>query len=174
MIPVASDSQADTVSPLPQPSPIPSSAAWLPFPWDGVAGGEDVRTVSPSALAYVGDAVYELLVRRQLLFPLRRPKDYHGAVVERVRAEAQARNLEALLPLLTETERDVVKRGRNAPWKHPKRLDPMTYQLATGFEALVGYLYLTAPERLLFLLEQIGMGAVALNSSSSDRDLHAP
>lgn len=170
----ASD-RADANEPIPlQPSTLPVSAAWLLHLDSSTITGAELQRISPAALAYLGDAVYELFVRRRLLFPLRRPKDYHGAVVERVRAESQARDLEALLPLLTEVERDVVKRGRNAAWKRPKRLDPDTYQLATSFEALLGYLYLSAPDRLMFLLDRLGATSSPPNSSSPDRDLHAP
>jgi ribonuclease-3 family protein len=73
---------------------------------------------------------------------------YHQKVVACVRAEQQAHFLSLIEAELTEAEREVVRRGRNSVTKIPKRLDHATYQHATGFEALVGYLYLTNADRL--------------------------
>ena len=116
-----------------------------------------LSSLSPVALAYIGDAVYELFVRGALLIPPRRIKAYHRQVVHQVRAEQQSLTLQQLLPLLTEAEQDILRRGRNASPKGPKRLDGPTYQQATGFEALIGYLYLTNLERLVELLSQIDL-----------------
>ncbi|MEO0946644.1 MAG: ribonuclease III domain-containing protein [Cyanobacteria bacterium J06641_5] len=113
-----------------------------------------VSQLSPSLLAYIGDAVYELYVRTQLLTPPRRISDYHAAVVERVRAESQAAYLQQLQARLTETERDIVRRGRNAASRAPRRLSPAIYQQATGLEALIGYLFLNDPARLSVLLAE--------------------
>lgn len=114
-----------------------------------------IQQLSPTALAYLGDAVYELYVRRYYLFPPRRIQAYHQQVVSQVRAEQQAQLLESLRPHLTEAEVDVLKRGRNAATGRPKRLDLATYQQATSFETLLGYLYLTQPERLVELFSQL-------------------
>ncbi len=73
---------------------------------------------------------------------------YHQCVVEQVRAESQAALLEAIAPLLTDAELTVARRGRNSVTKAPKRLNHSIYRQATGFEALIGYLYLTDTERL--------------------------
>ncbi len=118
---------------------------------------QNLRSLSPIALAYVGDAVYELFVRGALLTPPRRLKAYHRQVVHQVRAEQQSITLQRLLPLLTEAEQDILRRGRNASPKGPKRLDGQTYQQATGFEALIGYLYLTNLDRLVELLSQVDL-----------------
>lgn len=118
------------------------------FPIDRSAWLRELPTLSPVSLAYLGDAVYELYVRSRYLFPQRRSRAYHACVVARVRAECQAQFLQDLLPRLTDDERDLVRRARNAAGRGPKRADPHLYQLATGFEALVGYLYLTCPDRL--------------------------
>jgi len=112
-------------------------------------------TLSPIALAYVGDAVYELFVRGSLLFPPKRIRAYHQRVVDQVKAEQQAHYLQQLTPVLTEAEQDMVRRGRNASSSGPKRLAGQTYQQATGFEALIGYLYLTNLDRLIDLLESL-------------------
>jgi ribonuclease III family protein len=117
----------------------------------------EIPRISPAALAYLGDAVYELYVRQTYLMPPQRPDAYHRQVVAQVRAESQANHLAALDPQLTDAERAVVKRGRNASPKS-KRADPGAYQKATGFEALVGYLYLTDPDRLQTLLSRLGLG----------------
>lgn len=99
----------------------------------------DVHTVSPLSLAYVGDGVYELMVREHLLCQANRPSgELHRLSVAAVRAEAQAAAIERLMPHLTEREIAVYKRGRNA---HTARTGS-DYHSATGFEALWGYLYL--------------------------------
>lgn len=117
----------------------------------------EIRRLSPSAFAYVGDAVYELYVRLHFLMPPKRLKRYHGLVVEWVRAESQSQQLRSLEPLLTPDELDLVRQGRNATSKSPRRIDLETYQRATGFEALIGYLYLTNPERLSELLTHLSI-----------------
>lgn len=106
------------------------------------------RQLSPTSLAYVGDAVYELWVRLHFLMPKKQMNAYHHCVVECVRAEYQAHLLSMLASQLTEVEMDVVRWGRNSVTNVPKRLDHATYRYATGFEALIGYLYLTNAERL--------------------------
>ncbi len=114
-----------------------------------------LRQVSPAAFAYLGDAVYELHVRLHHLLPPKRIQLYHDQVVAEVRAEAQANYLRLLQPYLTDQEREVLKRGRNASPRGPKRLDPEIYRQATSLEALLGYLYLTDSERLAELLRHI-------------------
>ena len=104
--------------------------------------------LSPVLLAYIGDAVYELHVRCRLLMPPKRIRDYHQAVVAWVRAESQSALLERWQPLLTEAEADLVRRGRNATSRSPRRLSPAIYQRATGLETLIGYLFLSDPARL--------------------------
>lgn len=99
----------------------------------------DVRTVSPLALAFVGDGVYEMMVRERLVCLANRPpRELHREAVKLVRAEAQAEAMQVLLPLLTEKEEAVYKRGRNA---HTAR-NSDDYHRATGLETLFGYLYL--------------------------------
>lgn len=114
-----------------------------------------VQHLSPAALAYLGDAVYELYVRRCYLLPPKRLQSYHGQVVAQVRAERQAEHLRSLMPSLTASELDLVKRGRNATTGHPKRVDPSIYQQATSLETLIGFLYLTDPQRLGHLLAKL-------------------
>lgn len=116
---------------------------------------EQIRQVSPTALAYVGDAVYELFFRVYFLLPAKRSQAYHHQVVAQVRAEQQAEHFRSLTPYLTPQELDIVRRARNVVNHTPKRLDPKTYQQATSLEALIGYLYLTDVQRLTQLLEQL-------------------
>ncbi|MEM9904564.1 MAG: ribonuclease III domain-containing protein, partial [Cyanobacteria bacterium P01_D01_bin.44] len=99
-----------------------------------------IKSLSPIALAYVGDAVYELYIRTHLLWPPQRPQAYHDAVVTQVRAEQQATSLERLQPHLSEIEQDIVRKGRNAVPKRQRRVKADTYQRATSFETLIGYL----------------------------------
>jgi ribonuclease-3 family protein len=114
-----------------------------------------IQQVAPAALAYLGDAVYELYIRRAYLMPPKRLQAYHNQVVAQVRAERQADHLRSLLPLLTEPELEILKRGRNAATGHPKRVDLNVYQQATSLETLIGYLYLTDLQRLAYLLAQL-------------------
>lgn len=114
-----------------------------------------VQQISPAALAYVGDAIYELYVRMFYLMPLQRPDTYHRLVVAQVRAEQQALHLRSLVPHLRDSELDIVRRGRNAAAGRSKRVDPEIYQQATSLETLIGYLYLTDFPRLTELLQKL-------------------
>lgn len=100
----------------------------------------DLHGVSPLNLAFVGDGVYDLMVRERLVCLANRPnKELHQLAVQQVRAEAQAAALDKLLPTLSEEETAIYKRGRNA---HTSRSGG-DYHKATGLEALFGYLYLS-------------------------------
>ncbi|HLO86937.1 MAG TPA: ribonuclease III domain-containing protein [Nostocaceae cyanobacterium] len=116
-----------------------------------------VQEMSPAALAYLGDAIYELYVRMFYLWPKQRPENYHRLVVAQVRAETQALHLRSLTPYLRSNELEIVRRGRNAAAKPPKRLNPEIYQQATSLEALVGYLYLTDYQRLTELFQKLSL-----------------
>ena len=120
----------------------------------------NLNQLSPASLAYVGDAVYELYIRTYYLLPPRRMSDYHNQVVAKVRAESQAACLRLLEPHLTDAERDVLRRGRNAATGCPRRLSPELYQQATSLETLIGYLYLNNPQRLEQLLAQLEFNPV--------------
>lgn len=105
---------------------------------------DDIRAISSIGLAHLGDAVYELLVRSWLCEQGRATgKGLHRATVELVRAPAQAARAERILPLLTEEEQAVFRRGRNANVHNiPANTTRGDYQKATALEALFGYLYL--------------------------------
>lgn len=116
-----------------------------------------LQQISPTALAYLGDAVYELYVRSHYLLPPKRSQTYHRLVVSQVRAEAQALHLRSLSPHLHNHELEIVRRGRNATTNRPKRVDPEIYQQATSLETLIGYLYLSDFQRLTQLLQKLNL-----------------
>lgn len=116
----------------------------------------DPKQLSPLVLAYVGDAVFELYIRTQLAAQRARVQALHKAAVQYVRAKSQAEIVHAWEPLLTEEEKEVVRRGRNARSTAPKSASVIEYKYSTGFEALLGYLYLSRrEERLLELLSHV-------------------
>lgn len=100
--------------------------------------------LSPLTLAFVGDTVYDLFVREMLVCQANRPvKKLHETAVQSVKASAQARAYMKILPLLSEEEEAILKRGRNAHTNHiPKNGNPKDYHHATAVETLFGYLYL--------------------------------
>ena len=104
----------------------------------------DIREQSPLALAFVGDAVFSLLVRARLVAAGRRPvHDLHAAANGYVSAHAQSLELSALEPLLTEEEAAVLRRGRNASKATvAKHATAQEYRASTGLECLLGWLYL--------------------------------
>ena len=108
------------------------------------AGRDALLNLSSLGLAHLGDSVYEVMVRSWLcLHGKARAADLHRATVKSVAAPAQARMTQAILPLLTEEEQDVFRRGRNtAPHSVPKAASREEYQTATALEALFGWLYL--------------------------------
>ncbi|MBE9166483.1 ribonuclease III [Pleurocapsales cyanobacterium LEGE 06147] len=114
-----------------------------------------IEQLSPVALAYIGDAVYELYIRTYYLMPPMRVADYHNRVVAQVRAETQAVYVEMLQPHFTASEKEILRRGRNAAGGKPRRLSGKIYQQATSLETLIGYLYLTDPQRLYELLTKL-------------------
>ncbi len=117
----------------------------------------DVNTMSPLIWAYVGDSVYELYIRTHLTNTTKlKPHKLHIESIKYVKAGAQAKILEKLMDELTEQEKEIVKRGRNAENHHlPKNATVQEYMYSTAFEALIGYLYLTKQdERLKELLEK--------------------
>ena len=101
--------------------------------------------LNPLQLAYIGDAVWEITVRQQLVMRRLTVRHMHEECVRRVNAKAQAEQMARLETHLTEEEKAIAHRGRNAHAKHPspRNQDPSDYAEATAFEALIGYLYLT-------------------------------
>ena len=124
----------------------------------------DIRTYSPLALAYIGDAVYDLVIRTIVVERGNKSaNNLHKQTVAYVNARVQARMADALQSELTEEEETVYHRGRDAKsYTSAKNASVIEYRKATGLEALCGYLYLTGrQERMLQLIraaiEQIGM-----------------
>ena len=104
----------------------------------------DIHEMSPVALAFVGDAVLELLVRARLVGSTRlQPNRLHTVATHYVSAHAQCRELEILEPLLTEAEANVMRRGKNASKASvAKHATVQEYRASTGLECLLGWLYL--------------------------------
>ena len=105
---------------------------------------DQLRAISTLGLAHLGDGVFELMVRSWLcLHGKATSKGLHKATVRYVAAPAQAKAVEKILPLLTEEEGDVFRRGRNtSPHSVPQNASRADYQAATGLEALFGWLWL--------------------------------
>lgn len=112
--------------------------------FDVTMTGDDLRAISAVGLAHLGDAVYEILVRTWLCAHGKATgKGMHRAAIELVRAETQAKKAEVILPLLTEEEEGVFRRGRNANVHTiPGHATRAQYGTATAVEALFGWLYL--------------------------------
>lgn len=104
---------------------------------------EQAAAMNPLALAYIGDGIYSDQIRKYLLGCGHQNVNFMTKTsISYVRASAQAQIIRALLPELTETEERMVKRGRNTASQVPKNANPSDYRYATGFETLIGYLYL--------------------------------
>ena len=118
----------------------------------------DVNLINGIALAFEGDAVYSMYIRRHLIFQgLTKPNQLHREATKYVSAKAQANLISVMLEerILTEKEEDIYKRGRNAnSHTKAKNTDIVTYRMSTGFEAVMGYLHMTeAIERLEELID---------------------
>ncbi len=118
---------------------------------------QDIRSYSPLTLAYIGDCIYELVIRSVVVGRGNRGvNELHRQTVAYVKAGAQAKMILALAEELTQEEEDVYRRGRNAkPYTKAKNASLTDYHKATGFEALMGYLYLTEQtDRMLYLIKR--------------------
>ena len=127
--------------------------------WDTFPGKrQDIRSYSGLSLAYIGDAVYDLVIRTAVVSRGNRAvNDLHRAAIRYVSANAQSKMVQALMDSFTEEEKAVYKRGKNAkPHTTAKNASVADYMRATGFEAVIGYLYLT--DRMDRALELIGKG----------------
>lgn len=118
----------------------------------------DVSAISPLTLAFIGDTVFDLLVRSELVCEANRPVNaLHSLASKRVCASAQAASIKKIMPVLTEDETAVFKRGRNAHTGGiPKNASSADYHYATGLESLFGWLWLKGDiERIKFLFNEI-------------------
>jgi len=111
----------------------------------------DAKLLSPLVWAYIGDSVYELYVRTKLVNKSNaKPHKLHIESIKYVKAKAQADILKKINDNLTEEEKDIVRRGRNTENHHvAKNSNVADYSQSTGFEALIGYLYLTKQDERL-------------------------
>lgn len=111
----------------------------------------EVNLMSPLVWAYVGGSVYELFIRTHLVETTKlKPHKLHIQAIKYVKAKAQAEMLERLQDILTDKEKDIVRRTRNTENHHlPKNADPTDYMYATAFEGLIGYLYLSGQKERL-------------------------
>lgn len=125
----------------------------------------DVRAYSPLTLAYIGDAVYDIIIRTVVVERSNRAtNELHKKTSSYVKAQTQAVMIEGILEELTEEEAAVYKRGRNAKsYTTAKNASIADYRKATGFEALVGYLYLL--DNVPRILELVKKGLVAAGMS---------
>ena len=106
-------------------------------------------------LAWLGDSVWELHQRLKYVhFPLK-SKDLHLSVVNEVKAISQSKYLSQIEHLLSANEIDLIRRARNKTKKYPKSSNPTIYSRATGFETLIGWLFLKDPQRLSKLFEYL-------------------
>lgn len=119
----------------------------------------DANNINVIALAYLGDSVYEVYIRRMLINKgYVKVDDMQKKAVKYVSAKGQVEILNKLMDnnILSDIELDIVKRGRNYKRSiHPKNTDIVTYKSSTGFEALIGYLYLSDISRLKEILNYI-------------------
>ena len=119
----------------------------------------NIDTINIIALAYLGDSVFELYIREHFIKKgISKVETLQKEATKYVSAKGQAKILTYLIDnnILTNNELDIVKRGRNNKRSnHPKNTDIITYKLSTGFESLIGYLYLTKKERLYEILNSI-------------------
>ena len=113
---------------------------------------EDIGVIQ---LAWLGDSVWELHQRlRYVHFPLK-SKELHLSVVNEVKAESQSQSLSQIEHLLNTHEKNLIKRARNKTKRYPKSSDPFIYSRATGFETLIGWLFLKDPQRLSYIFEYL-------------------
>ena len=136
-----------------------------------------VSQFSPLTLAYIGDSVYDLVVKEKLLHGENIPNGkLHRRATRFVSAVGQSKSVDILIPLLSENELSVYKRGRNCEVNPGKNSDIGEYHRATGFEALIGYLYLCGETERIdtfvnLIFSQFGEGE--LNDEKNDGDSSA-
>ena len=131
----------------------------------------DIREVSPSVLAYIGDAVFELYVRLHVAARVSAKSGaLHKQVITFVKAKAQADAIRYLSTELTEDETSVFRRAKNSnPGSMAKNASPADYKYATGLEAVIGYLYLTdQKDRLEYMLQKILMTESGIEKGDID------
>ena len=135
---------------------------------DGPDGRSDPSQLSPLVLAYIGDSIYEVFVRVMLTQNIGGGvHKLHMEATRYVRCSSQSDVIHAIFDELTEQERDVVRRGRNAHSGYvPKNANVTEYRYATGFEALLGYLFMKrSSDRLLYILRLAAQKVTGLDGT---------
>ena len=118
---------------------------------------EEINVLSPLVWAYVGDAVYELYIRKKLVNETNmKPNKLHMEAIKYVKAKSQAENLKNIFDELNDDEKEIVRRARNTQNHHlPKNSNVHEYMYSTAYEALIGYLFLTKKyDRLKQIIEK--------------------
>lgn len=125
---------------------------------------QDVRSYSPLALAYIGDSIYDLIIRSVVVERGNcSANQLHKKTIRYVSAVAQSKIVQALMEQFTEDEQAVYRRGKNAkPHTTAKNASPGDYMKATGFEAVLGYLYLTGQMDRILELVKLGIEKAGL------------
>lgn len=143
-----------------------SEGGWFPYP-----PSRPAKLIPPIALAYIGDAVYEVAVRQYLLSKANmRPNHLHRSATKLVSAKAQSRILTSIEAELTAEEQDVVRQGRNAKsGSVPKNADVLEYRHATAFECLIGYLYSSSQHDRMIQLIRLGIEMAEQTSASTSK-----
>ena len=129
------------------------------FGLDSILTKTEAKQLNPVVLAFVGDAVYSLYVRERLVFTSGgKAADFQRSASKIVSAHGQSEFLEKILPLFTEEEEEIYRRGRNAKKAtKSKNASPAEYNRSTGFESVLGYLYVTGDKaRIDELLSNAG------------------
>ncbi len=106
-------------------------------------------------LAWLGDSVWELHQRLRYINKPAKSKELHLSVVQEVKAVSQVEYLQYIEPLLEPSEIDLIRRARNKTKRSPKSIDPAVYAKSTGFETLIGWLFINNPKRLSILFDQL-------------------
>lgn len=135
---------------------------------------EKINEIPPIVLAYIGDAVFELFVRLYLVGEGESKANLlHKKSIAFVKAQAQAEIVKEISGLLTEEERDIVRRGRNIkPASLPKNADIMDYRYATGFEAMIGYLYIVQDNSRLMEILKLCIDIKGKEAAGLDKKYH--
>ena len=126
---------------------------------------KDIKTISPLVLAYIGDSVYDLIIKSILVARGNVPVNkLHKRASELVKANAQVNMYDAVKDMLTQEEEGVFRRGRNAKsYTTAKNATKIDYRMATGYEALMGYLYMQGKVDRIYELVSIGLKEVEDN-----------
>lgn len=122
----------------------------------------DIRTYSPLTLAYIGDDVFDLIIRTIVVNKGNTsPNKLHSNTIQYVSARAQSNILDSIMPILTDEEKDIARRGRNSkPHSKAKNASTIDYLKATALESVVGYLYLKNDMERIFELIKYGINKI--------------